>query len=170
MHMSGCVHPIICTMSELRSTAGTPAAGLEEPLPSDHRAHRLQAVYALRCWMQQYPELFGTRIQADCFIVIGMLTTHSGLIPSLKELYGRLSYAENSVRNHLRSLAAGGWISFIRAPGGDRRSIGVRVDPPLARVFDEYFALLARVGQTPPSGTGPAPEECITGVAPRISP
>lgn len=113
---------------------------------SDRRARRLQAVQALREWRQGYPELFGTQVHMDCFIQIGMLTTHTDVIPSLSTLYGRLSCAENSVRNHLRTLASGGWVSFVRIPGRDRRSIGVRIEAPIKRAFDEYFALLDAIG------------------------
>lgn len=119
------------------------------------RVRHIEGVYALRHWMQQLPELFGTQIQTDCFVVIGMLTTHSNLIPALGSLYHRLPYAENSVRNHVRSLAFGGWISLVQSPGGDRRSTGIRLAPPFERVFTDYFSHLAGIAlggsQAPPS-------------------
>lgn len=125
----------------------------------EFRARSLQAVHAIRVWMQQYPELFGTQVQLDCFITIGMLTTHSDRIPSLSSLYRSLPYAENSVRSYVRSLAIGGWISFVREPGKDRRSIGLRIAPPLARIYNEYFALLEGLGRaaTPNPGLANAP-------------
>ena len=131
---------------ECISKSETPEHGIPRVGRSDRRARRLQAVLALREWRQSYPELFGTQVHIDCFIQIGMLTTHTDVIPSLSTLYGRLSCAENSVRNHLRTLASGGWVTFVRIPGRDRRSIGVRIEAPIKRAFDEYFVLLDAIG------------------------
>ncbi len=95
--------------------------------------------------MQGYPELFGTKAQVDCFVVIGMLTTHTRVIPSLGTIYSKVSCAQNSVRTYLRALANGGWVTFVRCAGGDKREIGLRIEPPLVRVFEEYYSGLAAI-------------------------
>lgn len=158
-------------------TLDTPSASLARitgPAEDAHlfRVRSLESVNAIRIWRRQRPELFDSLIKYDCFIVIGLLTTHSDLIPSLKQIYDRLHYAENSVRTHLRLMCAGGWSRFKHSPGGDRRSIGLQVTSSLSSVFDEYFALLGRFhslrpdeypsGATPQDGAGP-------GMPPRIS-
>jgi hypothetical protein len=96
--------------------------------------------------MQRHPDLFGTKARTDCFIVLAMLTADATTVPTLSSLYRSLPYAENSVRNYLRSLAIGGWVSFVREAGTDRRSIGLRLEPPIIRVFEEYFAMLGAIG------------------------
>lgn len=109
--------------------------------------------------MRKYPELFSTKAQVDCFIAIGLLTTGSTLIPSLSTLYRRLAYAENSVRSYIRSLANGGWVSFVRSPSGDKRSIGLRLEKPIVRVFEEYFGLLEAIALEAPASAQPVASE-----------
>ena len=101
--------------------------------------------------MQKYPELFSTKARVDSFIAIGLLTTQSDLIPSLSSLYRRLAYAENSVRSYVRALANGGWVSFVRAPSGDKRSIGLRLEAPIIRAYEEYFSLLEAIALQSPA-------------------
>lgn len=139
------------------------------------RTRRLRAHHALRRWMQTYPELFGSKAQVDCFIAIAMLTMRSDTIPSLNSLYRSLPYAENSVRSYVRSLAAGGWISFVRSPGGDRRSTGVRLEPPMLQVQEEYFRLLENIGagiddpSNPANATDDPENQAETRLGTRIS-
>ena len=113
------------------------------------RVRRLEAVCELGDWMARYPELFGTRVQYDCFVMIGLLATGTGRIPTLNLLYRRLPYAENSVRSYLRNLDKGGWIQFVR-DGEDRRAIGLRLCDRMIPVYDEYFRLLEAIGQSIP--------------------
>ena len=111
--------------------------------------------------MQGYPELFGTKAQVDCFVVIGMLTTHSRVIPSLGAIYCKVSCAQNSVRTYLRALANGGWVTFVRRAGGDKREIGLRIEPPMVSVLEEYYARLAAIKPHPPEVMLPLDEGLV---------
>ena len=102
----------------------------------------LPRVRAQRRWQALYPELFATQLHHDCFIELSMLTRESETLPSLKLLYESLPYSENSIRTYLRSLANGGWISFLNGAPGDRRCKGLRIEPRFKAVLNEYVARL----------------------------
>lgn len=124
------------------------------------RVRRLEAVCELGEWMARFPELFGTRVQYDCFVMIGLLATGTGRISTLSHLYRRLPYAENSVRSYLRNLEKGGWIQFVR-DGEDRRAIGLRMCDRMLPVYEEYFALLEAIGQFIPPASAEAGHESV---------
>lgn len=107
--------------------------------PKDLVRETLNEEIGIRQWMADYPELFLTRLHEDCFFRIALLTLDTGRLPSLKPLYRSLPHSENAVRAYLRSLANGGWIALERSSQGDRRVVGLRIEPRFREVRDEWL-------------------------------